>query len=233
MTVLIRNLMVIGCVLFIAGQAVAEEEPRTIYVSGTADIELQPDMINWEVDLRDSDLDPLEAKKMNDERFEALLKLAKDLDIDPSDVVIGEVSIDKKFTRNKENEYIFTGYIVAREVVVVQRDFDDFDEMLERLAGFKAEFYVSYGSTEVREAKRKAQLAAVQAAREKAQAIAEVLGQRVGHPLSITDHDVDMGFDLNDALSNTASGGGDRDGTRYGSIKVRSGVDIRFELLDQ
>ncbi|MEM6505403.1 MAG: SIMPL domain-containing protein [Planctomycetota bacterium] len=233
MTVLIRTLLVIGGVYLFAGDTVAEEVSRTIYVSGTADIELEPDMINWKIDLRDSDFDPLEAKKLNDERFDALIKLAKDLDIEPSDVVIGGVSIDKKFTRNKDNEYIFTGYIVAREVEVVQREFDDFDEMLERLAGFKAEFHVSYGSTEVREAKRNAQLAAVRTAREKAQAIAGALGQRVGRPLSITDHDVDMGFDLNDTLSNTANGGGDRDGTRYGSIKVRSGVDIRFELLDQ
>lgn len=213
--------------------AYAQEEPRTIFVSGTADFEVEPDFINWEVELRDSDPDPLKAKGLNDARYKMLLKLAKDLDIEPSDVVIGEVSIDKQFKRNKDKEYVFTGYIVSREVVVIQRAFDDFDEMLERLAGFKVEFNVSYGSTKVYEVKRKAQLAAVEAARDKAQAIAGVLGQRVGKPLSIIDHDADMGFDLNDALSNTAGGGGrDRDGTRYGSIKVRAGVDIEFVLLD-
>jgi len=217
----------------VVGQVSAEEQARTIYVSGTADIEVEPDFINWEVALRDSDPDPLKAKKKNDQRYEALLELAEDLDIEPRDLVVGEVSIDKQFERNKDNAYVFKGYNVSREILVIQRDFDEFDEMLERLAGFKAEFDVSYGSTKVHAIKRKAQLAAVEAAREKAQAIATVLGQRVGRPISITDHDLDMGFDLNDALSNTASGGSERDGTRYGSIRVRSGVDISFELLDQ
>lgn len=230
------NIFTFSSVLILAlcaMSAFAEEPPRTIFVSGTADVEVEPDFINWEVDLRDSDLDPLKAKAQNDERYKALLKLAKDLDIEPRDVVIGEVSIDKVFERNQDKEYVFTGYVVARQIVVIQREFEDFDEMLQRLAGFKAEFHVSYGSTKVHEMKRKAQLAAVATAREKAVAIAAVLGQRVGRPLSITDHDADLGFDLNDALSNTASGGGsDREGARYGSIKVRSGVDIEFVLLD-
>ena len=234
MDTLPRLLLIVLCVVVCtAVQVHAEDEPRTIYVSGTSEIILETDYVEWEVDLRDLDLDPVKAKAMNDDRYEAVLKLAKDLDIDKDDVVIGEVSIYKTTKKNKDGEYVFAGYVVKREMVLIQRELEEFDEMLARLAGFKAEFDISYGSAKLRETKRKAQLAAVKAAREKAEALAGVLGQKVGRPLYIEDHDVDVGFDLNDALSNTSSGGGgDRDGTRYGSITVRSGVDIRFELLD-
>lgn len=214
------------------GSAQAEEDPRTIYVSGTSEFELQPDFVEWRVDLRDLDMDPVKAKAMNDERYKAMLRMAKDLDVEQSDVVIGEVSIYKTSKKNKDGEYVFAGYVVKREVVVIQHELKEFDEMLARLAEFKAEFDISYGSTKLRETKRKAQLAAVKAAREKAEALTGVLGQKVGRPLYIEDHDVDVGFDLDDALSNTSSGGGRSDDTRYGSITVRSGVDIRFELLD-
>lgn len=228
--------MALGVTLMLmALGASAAEGPRTIFVSGCSEIELEPDHVQWEIDLRDLDLDPVKAKAQNDERFEALMKLAKDLGIERRDVVIGEVSIGKRRERNKDGTYTFVGYVVPREVLVVQRELEDFDEMLAKLAQFKVEFDISYRSSKTQETKRKAQLAAVQAAREKAQGIAGVLGQRIGRPLLISDHDTHDGFDLNDALSNTSSGVDlyDGDGARYGSIVVRSGVDIRFELLDQ
>lgn len=233
MEALPRILLMVLCVaLCTAVHVQAEEESRTIYVAGTSEIILQPDYVEWEVELRDRDLDPVKAKAMNDERYQAVLKLAKDLDIDKDDVVIGEVSIYKTTKKNEDGEYVFAGYVVKREMVLIQRELEDFDEMLARLAQFKVEFEISYGSTKLRETKRKAQLAAVKAAREKAEELAGVLGQKVGRPLYIGDYDTTFGFDLNDALSNTSSGGADRDGTRYGSIAVRSGVEIRFELLD-
>lgn len=222
---------VIG-IMMSAVAARAEQDTRTIDVSGTSEIQVQADYIEWEIELRDMHLDPVKAKAKNDARYKDLLKLVKDLDIERSDLIIGEVSIQKRHERNKDGDYLFVGYVVERQVVIIQRVLEDFDEMLTELAAYQAEFEISYGSTQLREMKRKAQLAAVEAARDKAKAIAGVLGQKVGRPLVIEDHDTIGGFNLNDALSNTSSGGSGDGRTRFGSITVRSGVDIRFELLD-
>eukprot|EP00752_Nemacystus_decipiens_P017086 g15303.t1 len=167
---------------------------RTIYVAGSSEIILQPDYVEWKIDMRDSDPDPVKSKAMNDERYKAVLELAEDLDIVQEDIVIGEVSIYKTTKKNKDGEYVFAGYVVKREMVLVQRELDDFDEMLARLAEFKVEFNISYGSTKLREAKRKAQLQAVETAREKAEALAGVLGQkpidvRVDRDPAVEDYD--------------------------------------------
>lgn len=214
--------------LVMVGEAQAEQTPRTISVSGTAEIEIEPEFVSWEIELIDNDADPVKAKAANDERFEALLKLAKKMDIDRKDVIIGRVSINKRMERNEQREYVFKGYDVERRIVIVQRELDEFDDMLASLASFKAEFEISYGSDKVIEARKDARLKAVAAARDKANAMAGVLGQKVGKPISIEER-VFRPQLSNNSFSNYAE---NRVGeaARFSSIMVSASVDIQFEL---
>lgn len=212
----------------------------TISVSGTAELESDPDMILWDIVIVDNDVDPSAAKTQNDERYEALLEIADDLDLPAEDIVAGTLSIRRTYHRTERGQRgAFKDYEVRRWATLVLRDFDDFDEMLEMLAGAGFEFSIEYSSTEIHTMKREARLEAVRVAREKAQEMAEVLGQALGRPLVIDERGSRVaGFDLNDALSNTNTGGGGRFGDereavglRQGAISVTASVSIVFELV--
>ncbi|MFI4861453.1 MAG: SIMPL domain-containing protein [Phycisphaerales bacterium JB063] len=233
------------CVLLLLGASASAQERvwdagslATISVSGTAELEATPDLIEWHVAIVSTDTNPMAAKTHNDAQYESVLDLADDVDIDAEDIIAGPVSVERIYERGSRGERgAFKHYELRRSVVLVLRDFDEFDELLTRLAAVRVEFHMDYNATRVHAMKREARIAAVRIAREKAQEMAEALGVSVGRPLEIVEAGSRMtGFDLNNALSNTNTGGarvggGDGVGLRQGAISVVARVEIVFELV--
>lgn len=210
-------------------------EPPSISVSGSAEIEAEPDFIEWTITITENHVNPVKAKELNDTKYEAVLKLAKDQKIKGDDQIAGLVSISKTYTRARPGEEsTFKDYAVRRTVVLIQRDLDEFDEMLEKLAAARVEFGVEYGTTKLQALKREARLEAVKAARDKAQAMARELDQRISRPLRVVEQGADAGFDLRDAISNSVSvrRGGEQVGIRRGAVSVRCSVRVEFLLID-
>lgn len=242
------RVVVAACAVFALVSPVSAQQrggadwPATISVSGAAEIESAPDFIQWEVRIVDEHADPMAAKTRNDERYAALLEIADDVDIEAEDIIAGTLSVTRTYNRDDRGRRLGPkGYEVRRTAVLILRDFDDFDELLGKLAGSGLEFSIEYSSTQIHTMKREARLEAVRIAREKAVEMAEVLGMSVGRPIEIDEGSSRVSdFDLNDALSNTNSGGGggrfaddlDAVGLRLGAISVRSSVHIVFELVE-
>ncbi|MEM9414748.1 MAG: SIMPL domain-containing protein [Planctomycetota bacterium] len=232
--------LLFGLVLWLACPALAQEQRwtadslATISVSGTAELEAAPDFIEWHIRIADESTDPIEAKENNDARYEWLLELADDVDIESEDIVVGPVSVERIYEWTAHGDRgDFKHYELRRLLVLIQRDFDDFDELLEKLAASGLEFRIEYSTTQVHAMKREARLDAVRVAREKAQEMAQALGQELGRPLEVVESSTrTSGFDMDHAISNTSSGGaGDGVGIRMGAISVRSRVEIVFELI--
>lgn len=212
----------------------AESEARTIWVEGHFEMEVEPEFIEWQLDLTDRHVDPVKAKEVNDARLKALFELTKKLDVEKKDVVIGQVGIKRLYKRDNNRNLVFDRYAVTRLIKVRQRDRGVFDEMLSGLAEQKIEFAVSYGSDELVGIKRKVHLAAVQNAYVTAQALAGALGQKVGRPLEIDDYGSGIDGGVNRGGSGGLFGGEDHEAqAQYGSLMVRASVEIRFELLDK
>jgi len=224
--------------LIVCGKVYAQEDlaPRTIDVSGTAELELMPDMIIWRISLIDNHTDTMTAKRFNDERLEGVLEIASDMDLPERDVQAGTISIHRVYERDERvgNTSRFKHYSFRREVIIILRDFEAFDEMMEKLVAIQVEFAVSYDSSQRIETRAQARLSAVQAARDKAEAMSQVLGQEIGRPLSIEEHRGNLMW--SNPLSNTNSEGTAPEATRRmapGAIKVTSTVYIVFELADE
>ena len=127
------------------------------------------------------------AKVRNDARYESPLEIADDLDIEPADIIAGTLSVNRTYhvaDRGRRGE--FKGYMVRRTAALILRDFDDFDELLGKLAGSGLEFSIEYSSTQIHTMKREARLEAVRIGREKAVEMAQVLGMAVGRPIEIS-----------------------------------------------
>jgi uncharacterized protein YggE len=223
--------MVIGGVL-----GAESEEARTISVSGTAVMKAAPDQVLWRIDLSDFDKDMRAAKQRNDAKVQAVLALRDDLDIGEQQLETGHLSISREYERGKYGERnAFKHYAVRRSVTIRQTDLKRFDEFLDKLvASSEMEVNFSFETTKMHELRAETRLKALAVAKEKAAAMAEVVGAELGRIRTIREHSPNRSF--SSPTSNTAilhsSPPVDVASDRFvpGAISVQVSVYATFEL---
>jgi uncharacterized protein YggE len=163
---------------------------RTISVSGTAVTHTPPDMIVWSLEIADSDKDMLAAKRSNDQRVKAILGLRKDLRLKEADLETGQVSIRREYEHDQQGHPgAFKHFTISRSILVRQHDLERFDDFLEKfVASAQPEVNFEFQSTRIQEVRAETRLKALQAAREKAAALARAIGAKLGKVLKVDEH---------------------------------------------
>ncbi|MDQ3800608.1 MAG: SIMPL domain-containing protein [Acidobacteriota bacterium] len=226
----------------INGQTPAVNQPPTVDVSGTAEIQVVPDFVTFALRVTKSDKSLQVAKTQNDANMAQIIALTKRFAIDPTDVRTDFISVGEKFDRVKpkdDDEYqnVFAGYTVSKTVVIKLRDLSKFESFLSEIVrvGVTQIGSVSFESSEIRKHKDRARAMAIRAAREKAEAMAKELGQSIGKAVSIEEEDVDNNRSGNLNSNNTISFGlynvsGSSETIAPGTISIRAEVGVRFLL---
>jgi uncharacterized protein YggE len=232
--------MLLGALSARAGAQPRQEiAPREIVVSGEAEIKVVPDQVILTIAVVTQDKDLLAAKTQNDERVRRVLAVPHDFKIDPKHVQTDQVTIEPRY-RSYNDKQEFLGFEVRKSVVICLKDLTRFEPVLMALikAGTNRVDGVQFQTSELRKYRDEARQKAVRAAREKAQAMAGELGQKLGRPRSI----VESGAGLSSAGRSSAyqnfsgSAGGDSPGAESGfapgQISVTASVTVRFDLAD-
>ena len=122
------------------------------------------------------------ANRSNDQKVKTILGLRKNLGIQEGDLETGEVSIYREYERDQHgNQGAFKHFAVSRAITIRQHDFARFDEFLEKfVARATPEFKVEFQSTRMQELRAETRLKALQIAKDKAAAMAKVLGAQLG-----------------------------------------------------
>ncbi|MBU1700686.1 MAG: SIMPL domain-containing protein [Candidatus Eisenbacteria bacterium] len=192
-----------------------------ITVSGYAKVLVVPDeaVLTLGIDTRDPDL--AAAKKANDESMESFLQITAEKGIPEEEIVTGHLYIrpqsDVRTPRRGSREYL-----VRRTVAITLKDLSGFEELMTAAlgAGINKVHDIEFRTSKLREHKDEARKIALEAAREKADAMAATLGQSIGRPLKIRE----------DGSSGTSTG---MDGpTPPGQISVTAMVSVTFEMID-
>jgi uncharacterized protein YggE len=165
------------------------QEPRVITVTGDAEVRVVPDevILTLGVETWDKNLD--KAKKQNDEIIGRVLALAVDHGVAPEHVQTDYVSIEPRYRNGYYEERDFIGYFVRKTIVITLRDLARFEGLLADTldAGVNYVQGIEFRTTELRKYRDEARALAINAAREKATALAEELGQKVGDPQTIRE----------------------------------------------
>jgi uncharacterized protein YggE len=165
------------------------EGSRLITVTGDAEVRVVPDevILTLGVQTWDKNLDA--AKRQNDEIVRRVLALADEYGIAPEHVQTDYVSIEPRYRNGYYEASDFIGYFVSKTIVITLRDLDKFEDLLASTleAGVNYVHGVEFRTTELRKHRDEARALAVQAAREKAEAMSGELDQKVGEPLQITE----------------------------------------------
>lgn len=228
------------------------EEPgrlRQISVSGTATTHVAPDTVVWSVWTSDLNLELPAAKASSDVKLKKLLTLTQELGVAPEDVQTANMEITKSYDSQRDGQPpIFRGFLIRRSLSIKQHDISRFDEFLTKMVSstdIEASFY--FESSKLNKIRWDTRLEAVKIAKEKAVAMAEVLGATVGEVVSLDESSPILygrGGSINQSnnfsnvsqLFSTQSdgGGGTADTTQGtlapGALDIQVSISATFEL---
>ena len=186
--------------------AVAQEKPQ-INVSGSAEVKVIPDEIYLSVGVETRDQELQDAKKQNDDHVSDALAFLKKSGVKDKDVKTDYIIIQPVYLPN-DNSYIdsSTGlpvsrskgaltkplyYLVRKTIGIKLTDIGSFDNILSGLiaSGVNDVQGVEFRTSELRKYRDQARTMAVQAAKEKAQAMATELGVKLGKVNTVNEND--------------------------------------------
>jgi len=220
-------------------------EPRLVTVTGEAVVEVVPDEVVITLGVESSDKHLRRARSLNDERVKQVLAAAEQLGIPAKDIQTDHISIEPRY-RDSYEQRDFIGYFVRQTIVITLKDVTQFENLLTDVLDAGANYVhgIQFRTTELRKHKDEARALAIQAAREKAVALAQELDQNVGKPYAIREDQEGWGSGYNtgwgsagglgmtqNVVQNAGNAGAEMEGALApGQISVTARVTVSFEL---
>jgi uncharacterized protein YggE len=222
------------------------QEPNLplITVTGEAEIRVIPDEIILSLGVETSDKSLDRSKAQNDERVKRVLALGPAMGIDPKHIQTGYIGIEPWYRTYNQLESL--EYRVRRTIGITLKDTAKFESLLSRAleAGVTNVHGIQFRTTELRKHRDAARALAIKAAREKADALAGELGQKIGKAFRISEYGSgwsspygwwgSMGGNASsNAIQNSVSSGsgGSSEGTlALGQITVTASISVSFLL---
>jgi uncharacterized protein YggE len=228
------------CALLIAAFAtVACSEAdvlRTIEVSGLGEIMVVPDRaeLNLGVETFAPDLD--EAKAANDKIVSAVLDAIKKNGVEEKHLQTDRFNINPRYRETRE-ERTLMGYQVRKSISVTLTDIDKFENVLSAAleSGANQVHGFEFQTSEPRKHRDEARALALDAAKEKAVAMAKQYGQNIGRPITIMEEFSGPRVrPLATNVSRFVGGGVGEAGQAMasGRMAVTARVTVKFELVD-
>jgi uncharacterized protein YggE len=172
-----------------AAHADQDDHPRTIGVSGQGEVRAEPDRatVTLGVESRKPKLE--DARAAVAKTVDAVLKLTRDLKIDPKQVRSTRINVQPEYNwgANNANERTLIGYYVARQVEVELHDLEKLGQLLEKSTdlGVNQMGDPRLDSSKRQDLTREALAKAVVDARQNAEVIAKAAGARLGNARTI------------------------------------------------
>jgi len=166
-----------------------ESDPGIITVTGDAEVRVVPDEVILTLGIETWDGNLSTAKQQNDARAGAVLNAVERYGIEPRYIQTDHISIEPVYEHYDYKSQL-TGYLVRKTMVITLKDLAKFEDLLTATldAGANHVHGIQFRTTELRRHRDKARSLAIQAAQEKAEAMAGELDQTVGKPRTINEN---------------------------------------------
>jgi uncharacterized protein YggE len=217
-----------------------------ISVNGEAMVRVEPDeiLVTFGIETRDKDI--LVAKRMNNDILQKALAAIQECGVSEQDIQTDHLSIQEGYDGAHVPKN-FIGYFVRNTLVVTLDEASEVEELVTQalVAGVNYLHGIEFRTTELRKYRDQARELALQAALEKAERMAAVLGQSVGSPVQISEgwspsmypsswsgwgYGRGRGMSQN-VIQNAEGGSGEiTDTIALGKISIQASVRVTFEL---
>ncbi len=242
-----RPMILLGCTIFLfflPDRLSAQESPR-ITVNGEAVVKVAPDQVTIVLGIETWDKDINRAKQMNNDILERATEVIRQAGVREADIQTDHLSIAPRYDDNYRRER-FIGYFVRNSISVNLLDPEKLEELITGVltAGVTHIHGINFETTEFKMHREEARRLAVEAAREKAEKMAAVLGKEVSEPILISENRQYGGWSYGgwwgfggaqgmsqNVIQDMSGQGGDvSDTVALGKISIRAGVTVTFEL---
>lgn len=239
-----KKLIIIASIFLVANSITAQPVqpfftnnpfPKTITVSGSAEMEIIPDEINVNIELKEYQKKG-EDKKDIESLKKQFLESAKAAGIPDSAISIVSFTGDNPFAwkKRKKDPNMFTSIVYQ----VKFKTSDLMDKLVEKLDDDATQNFliVSTGHSKMNEFRRQLKIAAVKAAKEKGTYLTDAIGERLGEAVTIKEPSEFFPlWQQNAALSNTyyKQEAADRNNLQvvdFKKMKLRYEVEVIFAL---
>jgi uncharacterized protein YggE len=172
-----------------ATSAANASEPRVVTATGDAEVRVAPDevVVTLGVETEDPQLDV--AKSLNDDIVRRVLERLQGFGVAADHIQTEYIGISPTYDYPSYALPHLKGYNVRKTIVVTLSDLSKFEDLLSGVleAGANYVHSVEFRTTELRKYRDQARALAIQAAQEKATALARELDQELGEPVTITE----------------------------------------------
>jgi hypothetical protein len=219
------------------GARAADERPRTVSVSGSGEVRAEPDMayVTLGIEARRPTL--AEARADVSAAVDRVLRLTRDLRIDPKYVNATRLNVQPEYNWNpKDRKRVPIGYLVSRNVQVELRDLEQLGPLLERAvdAGANQVSGPALDSSRRKELEREAMGKAVEDARLSAETLARAAGVRLG-PVRTLNGGVSappiVSYGARVAMADAAAAPPPEATYEPGQMKFTANVSAEYDLL--
>jgi uncharacterized protein YggE len=229
---------VAACALALSGLAAAaeNEHPRTISVAGQGSIQAEPDRATVTLGVESRKPKMEEARADVQKVVDAVMKLTRDLKIDPKQVRATRVNVQPEYNWDQNaRERHLIGYYVSRQIEVELRDLDQLGQLLERSfdLGVNQVGDPRLDSSKRRDLEREALAKAVADARLNAEAVARAAGARLGPPrtISATSGFVPPPVPMMKAQAMRMEAADSAQSYQSGQMEFNGTVQVEFDLI--
>ena len=159
-----------------------------IYVEGSAEVQIAPDVLRLSGEISSTSLDAAEAERSVYEKSAILLKACKDNGINSDQISSSTVSMSPKYEyRNRRNELV--GYELSRTFEITLTTLEKYYPALRAIveSGAVSELDAKFSVSDSEPSIIRAQQLAIEDARSRAERLAEQAGMALGSVYSITE----------------------------------------------
>lgn len=209
--------------------------PRLITVTGEAEMRVVPDEVFFDLTVQTLNRELKVAKAQTDERLKRLVELTRRYGVEAKDVQTDYISVEPRYRGGNETRQ-FLGFAVRKDLAFTLRDVSKAEAMLSEVleTGVTRINDIDFRSSELRKHRDQARALAIRAAREKAVALTNEIGQKIGKAYSIEEIVATGNPSMQNYTSNAVGSSGDSEATSgtlaLGQIKINARVVVRFEL---
>jgi uncharacterized protein YggE len=206
---------------------------RQISVTGSTSIDIPPDHVTIKVSIVTIDKSYEVAYSSNTEKVKKTLVALDTIGIPLKDISTNYVSLSKKEAERDNNTPVFMGYEASNDIVIILRDLSKYDTLLSSIIkmGVNKIESVTFGISNEQEKRKEAQLQAIQAAKEKAEYLAQALNQKVCAPIRISETQVSNPYNYS-SVSYASAAPVVPSSLIPSNITIKASVDVTFFLCD-
>ncbi len=203
----------------------------TISVSGTGEVSAEPDQAIVSLTVSATDLNVNKAKLDADKKYQAVLDAAKNQGVKKADIKISSINLNPEY-QWRDNSQILIGTRVSRSLSITLNEIEGVAPLLQELVegGVSNIDQVQTGFQNRSELERKALVAAISDAKEKAEFLAEQFDKQLGSAYTITENNRSqpMFRSHSEGMMQAKTMSAELPQERFGTLKVTASVSVVF-----